>query len=139
MRSNGCIDSNQFALCVHQSATTITGIDSSISLNKRFHRRTFTQNAKVTCLSTHDTRSDSGSQVERITNGKHPFTNANIVGVTKGKVFQIRSIHLNQSQVGGRVSTNNSSRFLHLIIKGNLHFIGTFNNVVIGDDISIGG
>ena len=77
-------------------------------------------------------------QIEGRTDGQHPLTQAQIVGVTESKRGQILRLNLDERHIGRGVSTHQLGIKRATIVEFYLEFGSLLDNVVVGHDITVG-
>ena len=77
-------------------------------------------------------------ETERVANGDGPLTNLHVVTIAERDGVQVlRTVNLDQSNVGIGVGANHSRIVLAVVVQCYLKLLGTINHVIVGHDIAI--
>ena len=142
MRCDCGVDANEFTAGVYQCASTIAWVDSRIGLNKGFYRNNLFivalgEQVDVAGFGRNDTRGNGWRQVKGIANGQNPLANFEFVWVANWNSGEVAAFNFEYGNVGRGVGANNFSVVFGVVVENNLNFAGVFNDVVIGDDITL--
>ena len=139
---DGGVDTYQFTGRIDQCTSTVTGIDCGIGLDKGFDAHLLAAGIEctdATGLGADNTGCHGRGQSQRVAYGQHPFAHFQIVRIAEFDSRQLFGVDFYQSQVGRGVGTDYTTVEGTVIIQGNIQFVGTFDHVVVGDDIAIRG
>ena len=137
MRVNHRIDAHQFAGCIYESTSTITGIYGCIGLNKASDLVSSLRSCGAS-LGTYNTGCNGTGQVKGVTYSQNPLSHFEGIAIAKGNGRKILCIHLDKGDIASRVATYKLGTEGAIIVEGNGDLIGIINNVIIGNDEPIG-
>ena len=88
---------------VDQRTARIAGVHGRVGLDERFDAEIVGDGPQVARLGADDARRDGRLEVERRTDGQHPFTQAQGVGRTESQRRKFRGVDFQQRHVGCRI------------------------------------
>ena len=130
------VDADQFARSIDECTAGVTGIDGGIGLNEAFYR---IGRLHGTGFRADDAGSDGGGEAIRIADGEHPFSDFQFLTATYGDGLQVFGFDLDQSEIRIFVLSDDTAFELAIVIEFYQNLVSIFHNVVVGDDISVGG
>src|SRR3990167_6156508 len=132
------IDADHFAAEVEQRPARMSRVDGSVRLDKIFELR----NLQIPAVrGTHDAGRNGVAKAERMTDGKHPFTDLHFIRVPEFKAREVFARNFENGDVGIRIDADQLcfEFYIFFFIPFDDNFGGIFYDVVIGNDVAIGG
>ena len=134
---NHCVDSDQFAFCIDQCSSRVSGVDGSVRLDETFDAsRLGTEGAR---FGADDAGGDGGGEAEGITDGEHPFSKFQFVRTSDGDGGEVFGFDFDECEVGGGVGADDACFVLLVVVEFHGEFVCVFNDVVVGDDVAVSG
>ena len=128
------IDADELAFGVDKSATRVAFVDGGIGLNETLNAI----GTECAGFGADDAGCHRVVESERITHGDDPFSHLEIVGVANWQSREILAIDLDQGKVGGWICADDAGVELSVVFESNGQFVSTIDDMVVGDDISVG-
>jgi len=135
---NGGIDTDHLAGHVDQWPTGITWIDGGIGLNEVVVAAEGTQGRGSACRAD-DAEGGRALQSQRLADGDHEIAYMHLAGVSNWQLGQVLGMDPDHSQVGIFVYTDHRGLVALFVVKRNGDGLGIADDMVIGQNISLGG
>jgi len=136
-RKNLAVDPDQLALRVHQRAAGVALIDGRVGLQKVLEAAV--AQTGLAALGADDAHGHRLSESERIAYRQADIADADLVRIAQRKHRQAGGLDFQQSQVAGRVGTNQLGGKGAPVAQIHGDLFRAVDYVMIGDDVSVGG